>query len=163
MEQIAAPPVIEIYRTVSKRNQALVQENAAGLSQAQSLTPLWSGGSHFNWLVGHLTHSRCNLLRALGHDAPWSRERGARYEAGSLAPDEAEAESFETLLADFASTQASLEAALSQVTEADLERPRASGRGSVGRLLEFLVWHESYHCGQSTLYRRALGFDRVTP
>lgn len=163
MEQVRILPAVEGHLTVLKRNLTVVQQNAAGLSDQQALIALWQGGSHFNWLIGHLTNSRCSLLRALGHEAPWSEERGERYRGGSIAASASEAEPFADLLAAYASCQPPLEAALQGVSEADLERERAPGRGSVGRFLDFMVWHESYHCGQSTLYRRAAGLDRVGP
>lgn len=163
MEQVGTLPIIEQYLTIMKRNLGVVQQNAEGLSGRQALTTLWEGGSHFNWLVGHLTHSRCGLLRILGHEAPWSGERGERYGFGSTPPSATEAEPFEALLAAYASTQVPLEAAFEGLTAADLERALASGRGTVGGRLEFLVWHESYHSGQSSLYRRVAGLDRVIP
>lgn len=163
MEQVGTLPIVGVHLTVMKRNLGVVQQNAAGLSDGQALTTLWEGGSHFNWMVGHLTHSRCGLLRNLGQEAPWSIERGEGYGAGSTPLSAAEAEPFEELLAAYASTQVPLESAFEGLTAADLEREQAPGRGTVGRRLEFMVWHESYHSGQSSLYRRLAGLDRIIP
>jgi hypothetical protein len=42
---------------------------------------------------------------------------------------------------------------------------RDAGRMTVAATIEFLAWHETYHLGQATLYRRAAGLaepDRLT-
>jgi hypothetical protein len=163
VDQTPPNPAVELQLNDLRRNLWVVQRNAEDLSNAQALMAAWEGGSHFAWLVGHMTHSRCDLLRAVRHDAPWSIERGEPYRAGSTPGRPGDAEPFAELLDALAATQPLLEAALSTLTEADRERERAPGRGSVGKSVDFLIWHDSYHSGQSALYRRIAGFERTGP
>jgi uncharacterized damage-inducible protein DinB len=163
MEQPRTLPTVELQLTDLRRNLWVVQRNAEGLDDAQALVNSWEGGSHFAWLVGHMTHSRCDILRAMGLDAPWSIDRGEPYRAGSTPARPGEAEPFAELLEALAATQAPLETALATLTEAERERELTPGRSSVGQRIDFMVWHDSYHSGQSALYRRIAGLERTGP
>lgn len=156
-------PTVALQLTDLRRNLATVQRNADGVDDAAALLSPWDGGSHFNWLVGHLIQSRCHLLRVMGHDAPWSAERSARYSAGTAAAGPDDAEPFAELLAALEATDAPLAEALAALTPADLERTPPDGRVAVRVSLDFLVWHDSYHAGQSAIYRRLAGLDRTSP
>ncbi len=160
MTQTAAP-ITSTYLKVIDRNFSVILKNLKDVSHEQSLIPYMQGGSHLNWLMGHLTHSRCGILRTLGTEVPWSEERGKRYGKGSTAATAGDAEPVTELIEAYKATQPLIEQAAARLTEADLERE--SGGSTVGARFEFLVWHESYHSGQTTLYRRMAGHGRVIP
>ena len=160
-EATVANPIIAAHLKVLERNFKLIVGNLEGVTHEQSLIPFMAESSHFNWLLGHLTHSRNGILRLLGADAPWSPERGEPYGIRSTPGSPQDAEPFEQLVAAYTATQPLIEAALQGASEADLERE--AGTSTVGARLEFLVWHESYHSGQTTIYRRLAGLDRTLP
>ena len=160
-ETAVAAPITSAYLKVLKRNLWVLMRDVEDFTQEQSLVRVVDGGSNTNWLIGHLIHSRCGILRSIGAEAPWGPEMGERYGNGSTAPSAEDAESFEELIATFKATQPLLEEALAGATEADLDRD--IGDAKVGDRIEFLVWHESYHCGQTVLYRRGVGLVKVTP
>ncbi len=161
MEDVAAHPLIDAHLTVLRRNIGVINQNLEGLSQEQTLIPFTAGGSHFNWLLSHLISTRDSILTALGSEPQWSEETRASFGVGSTAPDADNALPLERLRADLEESQRHLEHVLPTVTEAHLAAP--SGRSTVGQRLEFLVWHESYHIGQTSIYRRLAGLERALP
>lgn len=163
MEPDRTLPTVALQLIDLRRNLATIQRNADGIDDASALLSPWEGGSHFNWLVGHMTQSRCHLLRVMGGDAPWSAERAARYSAGTDPAGPDDAEPFAELLAALEATEAPLAEALTALTPADLDRTPHGGRVAVRVSLDFLVWHDSYHSGQSAIYRRLAGLDRTSP
>lgn len=139
------------------RNLSVIERNADGIDHERSLLTVVPDGSHLNWLLGHLIASRDSMLRTLGADALWDRDTGASYRRGSSPALAPEARPLDELLSELRQSQQLLEAALRSADEAKLARE--SGDRTVGEWLEFLVWHESYHAGQTALYRRLAGLE----
>ncbi|UCH27416.1 MAG: hypothetical protein JSV66_07200, partial [Trueperaceae bacterium] len=59
-------PAIEQFVNFLQRNLAVIKRHTEGIDHEQSLATLHAGGSHLNWLYGHLIASRDSMLRALG-------------------------------------------------------------------------------------------------
>jgi hypothetical protein len=64
------------------RNVALLQRQAAGLTQADSLLQPPFRGNCLNWVLGHLASNRDTILQTLDA-APVIGEAGSRYERDS--------------------------------------------------------------------------------
>jgi len=154
-EATAVPPVVGPYLKTLARNLGVIQRNTEGLSHQQSLLTVRPGGSHLNWLLGHLISSRDGMLRALDSETVWGPEARERYGRGSTPATPAEAQPFEELLSALERSQGLLTTALEQVSSEQLQAQ--SGDRTVGQWLEFLVWHETYHVGQTALYRSLAG------
>lgn len=142
------------------RNAHMVGQLTGGMSEEAARTPLYEGGSHMNWLVGHLTGNRDSILRLLGAEPVRSTEESAATGYGSTAGAEP-AFSLEQQLEAYREASSRLKAALSEVTAEQLAGPATTpaGEGTVADGLDFLTWHETYHVGQLMLYRRAAGLD----
>jgi len=145
---------LPILLHVLERNRALLARIADGVEPAAARTALVPDGSHLQWMLGHLVVSRDGLLAAVGGKRAWSEERAAPYDFGSVAGDTPD-EPVSDLLATLAMQQERLAAAFASLDDDVLARPL--GRSTVGETLEFGTWHESYHVGQATLYRRGAG------
>lgn len=139
------------------RNLGVVERNIEGIDHERSLLRVTPEGSHLNWLLGHLVTSRDGMLRLLEAEPLWDRDTAAAYNRGSAAALAPAARPMEELREALRASQARLEAALEEVS---VERLAQGGGGrSVGDRIDFLVWHETYHTGQTALYRRLAGLE----
>ena len=146
--------VVPVLSKMLARNVAVLEKNAQDLSDAQSYVCAVEEGSHLHWLLGHLIVSRDQMLKALQQPRVWSDAEREQFGGGSQASKDDL--TLEALLSALKTSQAALATALETVTEQTLTAKRPNGM-CTGDYLEFLVWHETYHIGQSTLYRRAAG------
>lgn len=145
----------EALVVLAKRNHALLLKDVDGISDEQALVPLFEGGSHLNWLVAHLVAGRDHMLTALGEERVRAKEVSDAYDYGSTPPTKEEALPFAQHVQALVASNERLVAALQAATPEQLSQPHK--KGTVGQHLEFMLWHEAYHTGQATLYRRAAG------
>lgn len=134
--------------------------NVEGVSHEESLRPD-SAGKTIYWLVGHITATRCQMLRFLGSEPAWTPDEIARFGRGSL-PAEAAAGGprFEKLVADYGGTQERILARIGAMTDDDFAKsgsPKGIGGESTGEQLTAFMLHECYHAGQIGILRRAFG------
>lgn len=138
----------------------VIHMQIGGLTHADSLLQPPFRGNCLNWVLGHIVESRNAVLRALGQEAVWGEEEGARYATGSPPiTGDAQALQLERLLAGLALSQERIEAALRGTTPNALAVPvEADGqRVPLGERLDWLLWHETYHVGQLELLRQLAG------
>ena len=164
-EQKSAEAVAAIRSTLVdllRRNDYVIARNADGMSHQDSLQQLADGGSNLNWLLGHMTASRDVCTRLLGAEPAWEKEHARQYGRGSSISDASDAEPLEELLAAVTDSGERLRQALTGASEDALSRPNP--RNAEEHVLDaifFLVWHDTYHAGQTALYRRLAGFTGV--
>ena len=139
-------------------NHRLIHMQIDGLSHEDSLLQLPFRGNCFNWVLGHIIVNRDVALVTLGEDPFWSNEESSRYAADSapVTGDE-EALRLERLVVDLDRAHEGLDAALGRVTHERWTTP-AGGR-TVGEQVTFLMWHETYHTGQTEYLRQLAGKD----
>jgi uncharacterized damage-inducible protein DinB len=143
------------HLTVLRRNLELLERMVDGVNEAWADRELFPGGSTLRWLLGHLIDTRDLMLRQLQSDPvldPRWRERYARGTSATRTPGEPP---LATMVALLHRQQERLERAFAAADEETLAAQ--SGDRTLGDELEFLVWHDTYHIGQATLYRRASG------
>lgn len=145
---------LPLLRAQYERNLEVLAGTVEGIDEAGARVPVVAGGSHLHWLLGHLVASRDALLERLGAERVWDAEEAKAFGRGSTA-GAAEGMTVAQHLERLRAQQARLDALLPTVTPAALARE--AGRMTVGGWVEFLAWHEAYHVGQATLYRRAAG------
>ncbi len=145
-----------------RRNDYVIGKNAEGITHQKSLVRLGDDGSNLNWLLGHMTASRDVCTRLLGAEPVWEKEHARRYGRGSNVPAAADTEPFSDLLAAVTEAGERLREALNAASEEALSLPNP--RNAEERVVDaifFLVWHDTYHAGQTALYRRLAGFTGV--
>ena len=150
------PAIVGLVATLG-RNVSIIGKNSAGIAQEDSLLRVSEGGSTLNWLIGHIVASRDGILKTLNSETTWDAKRTEKYQRGSTVPEGADVDELSDLLHALSRSQELLEAALSSATAAQLAEP--SGRRDDSKLewIEFLTWHDTYHTGQTAVYRRLVG------
>lgn len=144
-----------------ERNVWIVKQQTEGLTHADSLRQLPFQGNCLNWVVGHITANRDDILELLG-EPPLMAAENERYLRDS-EPLRGEAEGvlpLEELLARLEQTQAPLAAALERLGEAGLARELTLSndrRRTLGQQVFFLYFHEVYHVGQTEPLRQLAG------
>lgn len=151
----APDPILAAHLAHLQRNRGLVVRGVRDVPDEAALRPTREGGSHLNWLVGHLVFCRDEILRALGEEGVWAEDAKERYGWGSSPASPEEARPLEELAGALDATQERLDAALAAATPERLAAER--GRSTVGAWVAFMVWHDTYHTGQVALYRQLAG------
>ncbi|MBL8165289.1 MAG: DinB family protein [Anaerolineae bacterium] len=155
--------------TTAERNFGVLKREVEGLTHADSLVQPPFRGNCLNWVVGHVTQSRDKMLQALGEASVWTAEQIDRYERESepITADMPGVIPFEQMMADLAITQERLLGALKRCeqTTLDTRAPeviKGLPEWSIGETLAFLLWHETYHVGQTNLLRQVAGKNDKT-
>lgn len=145
--------------------QWIVQKNCSDLDMEDSLIQPPGGGNCLNWLIGHLTASRQGMLTVLQQEPIWSEEKIQRYGRGAppvTGPDDAVP--LADMVQTFADSLDRIHAGLDAITPEQLAAkapfsPANNENETVGSLLAGLVFHEAYHTGQTSFWRRTVGRD----
>lgn len=166
-ESIATPTEIEadaaehIKRSLASaqsRNHGIVLKLLDGIDQQASLVRLLADGGNINWLLGHLATSRDDMLVELGAERLMPEDADARYGYGSQPEADEEAAPLETLLAALERANQRLLEEIGELSPERLAETDERGRRLLDNL-EFDLWHEAYHLGQITLYRKKAGLS----
>jgi uncharacterized damage-inducible protein DinB len=146
-----------------ERNLGIIQAQTKGLSHADSLLQLPFRGNCLNWVLGHLADNRNTMLRSLGEEAILGEAHARRYGYGSepVCGDGDDILTLEQLLTALEQGQSALAARLQNATGEELAGEVQSflGTTTLGQLIFFLFWHESYHVGQPEFLRQLAGTD----
>ena len=144
-----------------ERNLRIVKAQTQGLTQADSLLQPPFRGNCLNWVLGHLAANRNTMLLFLGEQAVLSEAHAKRYGYGSepVCGEAKDILTLEQLLAALEQSQKVLAARLQTIKPEELAREVQSflGTTTLGQLLFFLYWHETYHTGQTEPLRQLAG------
>jgi uncharacterized damage-inducible protein DinB len=165
----ATPSEIEVYQHQAKLTRAVLRANTEGLTQEESLVQPQPEGNCLNFIVGHLVNVYDKALPLVGQE-PVMGDAVKRYERGSPPlRDAAEAMQLSDLLAAFDTQTERFQAGLATLTPEVLERPMP-GPDSGGELTETMrsllgtiLFHQSYHAGQTGVLRRIIGKPGAIP
>jgi uncharacterized damage-inducible protein DinB len=144
------------------RNVSIIKMQTEGLTQEDSLSQIPFHGNCLNWVLGHIAVSRDAVLETLG-EPPVMDAYGVRYKRGSDPVTRADEGTLtlEELLNWLDRSQERIATTLSKMDEAALAREYTSGdrKTTVGQWAFFLYFHETYHVGQTELFRQLAGKD----
>ena len=146
------------------RNLEIIKMQTDGLTHEQSLIQLPFRSNCLNWVVGHILTNRCNILNLLGAEDIRPDVNLDHYERESqpVTADEEGVIRLVELLQHLEDTQERLEAVLEQEDEESLQRTspyRDRPERPVAYWIFFLYFHDSYHTGQTEIFRQAAGTD----
>ena len=127
------------------------------------------GGNCLAWMLGHILASRNAMLEVMRKESYWPKELSERFARGSEAVTASEEAlpSAERFREDLDASYQKIVEALGDVRNERLAEPapfsplKIEGE-TVGGLLASLVFHESYHVGQTGVMRRILGKETIT-
>ena len=146
-----------------ERNLGIVKAQTQGLSHADSLLQLPFRGNCLNWVLGHIADNRNTMLVLLGEEAiPVAPGMGLAEDGSDpVCGDAGDILTLEQLLMVLEQGQSALTARLQKTTAEELAREVQSflGTTTLGQLIFFLNWHESYHTGQTEVLRQLAGKD----
>lgn len=132
------------------------------ITHAESLRQPSFDTNCMNWLLGHVTVSRLNLLALLGHtESVWDFTQARRYIPGTppITGDADDVTDFADILHVFADSQAVFVPLLHAQTTAALAVTHDNR--TLGVLLAYYAQHEAFHAGQVELCRAMLGKPTV--
>jgi len=139
------------------RNLDMAKEQTKGLTHADSVLQPPVPGNCLNWVLGHITETRSLVLQQLGQPPLLSEAQAKRYGYGSepVCADGEDILKLEKLMALLEQSQKTIDAALGRINAEELNKKVESFLGSttLGQLLFFLYYHETYHLGQTELLR----------
>ena len=148
-----------------QRNYDIVLAHLKGVTYEQSLIQPPFNSNCLNWVVGHIVQNRNLMLKLLSQQTTWTDAQIERYNYGSLpVKDGHDALRLEQMAADLAMANQRLVDALKPLTSADFdalgkEVIKGMTDWTVGWTLNFLIWHETYHTGQTDILRQASGMN----
>ena len=144
-----------------ERNLGIIKAQTQGLSHADSLIQLPFRGNCLNWVLGHIAANRNTMLRFLGEEAILSEAHVKRYDFNSepVCGDAGDTLTLEQLLMVLEQGQSALTTRLQKMTIEELAREVQSflGTTTLGQLIFYLYWHESYHTGQTEALHQLAG------
>ena len=147
--------------TAFARNVGILKMQTDGLTDEDSMRQL-PHGNCLNWVLGHIASNRDGVLETLG-EPPLMDTYGVRYQRGSDPVTQADegTMTLEELLTWLDRSQERIATALSKMDETSLTREYGSGDRvtTVGQRAFFLYFHETYHVGQTELFRQLAGKD----
>jgi len=159
MQTQSKPTTIAPIATIFSFNADFIPMALDGLS----LEELWrSPASHTNpmlWVAGHIVHTRATVLQMLGEsvDTGW----GTLFDRGATLGEPGQYPSADQVTRTMRDLSPRLTAALSALTDEQLNRPSVIGIPGLNTLsdeLAFFALHDSYHVGQLAYIRKALGY-----
>ncbi|MBI5653616.1 MAG: DinB family protein [Chloroflexi bacterium] len=143
------------------RNVGIIKMQTKDLTHADSLIQPPFGGNCLNWVLGHLAENRDHVLELLGEPVSMG-ELGARYKRGSdplIAPGD-DTLPLAEILAWLDRAQERIVAAIARMDDAAWAREIVTGnnrKATVAQRVFFLYFHETYHVGQTELFRQIAG------
>jgi uncharacterized damage-inducible protein DinB len=150
-----------------ERNLDIIKSQTQGLTHADSVLQLPFRGNCLNWVLGHIAASRTTMLQALGEAPILSEAQLKRYGYGSepVCGDGEDILTLEQLLTALEQSQEALTASLHKISAEELAREVKSflGTTTLGQLVFFLYYHETYHTGQTEALRQLAGKDDNGP
>ncbi len=157
-------PQIATAAAIFRQNDVYLPKSFGGTTADEwSRRPNESSNSLL-WEVGHIIWARGSTLRVLGVE--WSTPWLSEFARGKSATEVSQYPSPEELVAAWNEVSASLKSALESATVEALSAPRPekgppSLDGTVGGIIGFLAYHETYHVGQAAYVSRWLGHAQI--
>lgn len=142
------------------RNTRLIALHCEGISHAESLIQPPFNHNCLNWVLGHIIANRDDMLAHAGA-APALGPAGERYRRGAppVTGDEQGVLPLEELLAALARGQEVIAATVAALTPEQLVSERRVGESTMtlGSLLFFYYFHDTFHTGQIDMLRQVSG------
>jgi hypothetical protein len=145
------------------RNVNVIKMQTKDLTHEDSLRQLPFHGNCLNWVLGHIAENRDHVLELLG-EPPQIGALGARYKRGSDPMTEAGHGTLrlEEILDWLERGQERITPALMRMDDAAWSREVKMSNNrtaTVAQRVFFLYFHETYHVGQTELFRQLAGKD----
>jgi uncharacterized damage-inducible protein DinB len=144
----------------------MIEKQIDGISHKDSLLQPPFRGNCLNWVIGHMAFSRDGMIKAMGGQPVLDKNGKDIYDRGSDPITNGEqALPLETLVDALKEAATRLKDLLGKTSIEELAiDPQVEGFETLGFLIGFLLWHETYHTGQLEYLRQLTGVnDSVIP
>ena len=142
------------------RNTNIIKSQTKDLTHADSLIQPPFRGNCLNWVLGHLVANHDDILEMLGEPRLYKGQL-ERYQRESepLTQEDKETIQLEKLLEWYESGQVKISEWLENANDAALGHEVLSGerKSTVAQRVFFYYFHETYHVGQTELFRQLAG------
>lgn len=146
-----------------RQNAHLLEKSVGDLRSEEWLQRPAEGSNPVLWIVGHVIWSRSRVLALLGEE--WTRPWLPLFARGATLGEDAQYPLPEEMKAAFQDVTVHLTAALDAAPTEALAAPvgdkTPSYDGTVGGMVTFLAFHETFHAGQVAYLRCWLGYEGV--
>ena len=142
------------------RNTNIVKSQTKDLTHADSLIQPPFHGNCLNWVLGHLVANHDDILEMLGEPRLYDgRLERYKRESEPLTHEDKGTIRLEELLEWFESGQVNISKYLEGADDTALDREVISGerKSTVAQRVFFYYFHETYHVGQTELFRQLAG------
>lgn len=162
-DSFSSPTALDVLRRQAHLVDRVVRLNLEDLTHEESLAAPSRAGNCFNWVLGHLLSTYEDVLPLLGQKPVTAEGDLDRYARGEPAlEDGTEALDLERLEELWSAVAARIDEGLSELPPEHLDRPAPFSPGNdpeetLGSLLTVVLFHQSYHAGQTGLLRRVAG------
>lgn len=154
---------MSIVASIFAKNAQMLDRATQGIPAEKWLTQPTNNSNHLLWIAGHMAVHRAKVLTLLGEEwtDPWGKLfiRGAKLTAPEEYPAVEEVQRTWTDVCQRVS--AALAGASAQTLAKPSQPPTPSFDGTLGGTIAFLSFHETYHVGQVSYLRKALGFGQT--
>jgi uncharacterized damage-inducible protein DinB len=141
-----------------RRNTWIIREQNKGLTHEQSLTQAPYNINCMNWVLGHILTSRDDVLTMVGAEPLFaSQAEPYKREAEPITADGPDVVRLAELIDLVGKSQHAIAAALSD--SADTLNAEVEDGESLAERIRFLLWHDTYHTGQTDLLRQISGMN----
>lgn len=149
---ISADFLVQILKT----NRYVIREQAKDVTHEESVMQPHDPVNTFNWVLGHIVQNRDEILKALGLEPQLTPEETALYQYGSEPiHGDAAAIKFERLLELFYAAHDALVTQFEAMSPDDFDK--LHDKTTLGLHVHWLLWHETYHIGQTEYTRQITG------
>jgi uncharacterized damage-inducible protein DinB len=145
----------------------ILRKNCEDIGHEESLDHPPDGGNSLNWIVGHIVASRHHMMSLLNQQPIWSADEIKRFDRkSSPVTVSTDTKSLPDMMEIHAATMDRVREGLDRITPEQLaaKAPYSITNNkdeTVGSLLAGLVFHEAYHTGQTSYWRRVMGKEPV--
>lgn len=138
----------------------IIHRQTEGITNEESVIQPPVRGNCMNWILGHILTERDFVLKFLGNEPVFNQTETERYQRESEpVKGFTDGLPFDQLMAKFDLSQQYIEAGLKAITPERLAEMAEAGtrKDTVGALIAYIHWHETYHTGQFELLRQIAG------
>lgn len=161
---------IEVLRKQVNLTHTVVKVNTAGVTHEESLIQPRPNGNCLNFVLGHLLWVYNQSLPLVNQEPVLGPEALQRYRRGAPPlTDPAQAMPFDELLAAWNTASERFADGLGTLAPEAMERPMPGPDSggelteTVRSLLSIILFHQSYHAGQTGVLRRIIGKPGAIP
>lgn len=156
-------PVLSSMKGMLQTNDFLIQKAFDGVSNEHIAQRPNEKTNSLIFILGHLTNYRCQTCKLLGENMTFPH--GDLFNRGTSYDNSVEFPEFPKLLEEWKNVSTRLINAIDNAGDdillKEIPQKYPFGDQNILGALTFMVYHETYHIGQTALIRKYHGYDQL--